>query len=214
MKNLLFALWATLAASSAASDIEEVFVPIYEVFDQGQTNWCWAYSGFHTLRTYYFTSGAQTPEAAQWREALSRIDSAASFKEHMEQYFLPSKTGDPQDFVKHFRGVHQLPDPRWTAFYPKERTSSRAKRGEGQRLNAKEIMQKVKDGILRGVPSVYCNRPHCMMIFGAAHANGVPAGFLIADSHEAKTYWMPAEIAESQLDLVLTLPDRPARTPR
>jgi len=208
----LLCLWLVLLCGSAGAqaDPEEIFVPIYEIFDQGKTEWCWAYSSFHSLRTF-FTSHDDANGADEWRNALSRIDSAQSFKEHMGKFFSPTKTGNPQDFVAHFRQENALPDPGWKAYYPNGKNSARAVLDllSDHRLSAKEILRKAHDGLRRGVPSVYCNPPHCVMLFGDTHQNGEPTHFTFADSDGGRIYKWTAKKTEDELDLVMmpeTLP--------
>jgi len=209
-RHLCLGLLLFCGLTKVHAEPEETFVPIYEIFDQGETQWCWAYSSFHSLRTF-FTAHDDANGADEWRVALSRVDSAQSFKEHMGKFFSPTKTGNPQDFVAHFRRENALPDPGWKAYYPTGKKSKRAVGGisSEHRLSSKEILKKAYDGLRRGVPAAYCNPPHCMMLFGGTHQNGEPSHFTFADSDGGRIYKWTAKKAEDELDLVMmpeTLP--------
>jgi len=54
-----------------------------EVFNQGRTNWCWAYAAFHIMRTYYLNFKQQDETTAEWQDAINQINSPRSFIAHI-----------------------------------------------------------------------------------------------------------------------------------
>lgn len=191
-------------------------LPIDDIFDQGSTQWCWAYSSFHTLRTFYtMMMGADptvVPGVWDWRDKLRELNSNPAFREFMGKRFNTQRTGNPQEFfalmVKENR---ELKDAGWKAFYPNGRSVryeqlEQTERTRATRLSSGSILMKVHTNLQKGIPSVYCNPPHCMMIFGDSDDGTKPSTFEIADSVGSRVHHWSFSKAAQQLDLVVTLP--------
>src|SRR4051812_5085939 len=92
------------AFSESPGERAETVLPMGTVFDQGRTEWCWAYSAYHTLRTYYRLvandGGALGSSAWDWREVLLGLDSPSGFRSYMENHFSTGRHGHPHDFIR------------------------------------------------------------------------------------------------------------------
>lgn len=206
MRIILIAL--LLSNTGFAQEREEVLLPIGEVYNQGATNWCWAYSAFHTAREYYLRISAPNQSQTAWKEALSSINTASGFKTFMGTISSPQITGNPIQFIEKIQKKKNLPNETWTPIYPSDKWSVRretaASRGEyvGAQMPTAKIFDRVHEDLRKGVPVSYCNPPHCVMIYGAVFDGNTPKKYAIADSSGGKTYLADATKIWKDLDLV------------
>src|SRR6185437_16497756 len=95
------------AASSRANPFAdftraENILDIEAIFDQGGTEWCWAYSAFHTLRTTYHyavAGGSNLPGAWDWHTVLLDLDTPEAFRTYMGNHYSEGQTGNPHNFM-------------------------------------------------------------------------------------------------------------------
>lgn len=192
---------------------EDVQLPIGDVYNQYNTMWCWAFSAFHTLRTYYYNNQSDDGAIKAWRDSLRAVDTWQKFWDYLDDNF-PSNQGDnPDHFIREAQADWHLPATKWTNYYPSDRASVREARNQGDTRfptvheRRSKIIARMAANLRRGVPSVYCNPPHCMMIYGAKFNNDRVTHFSIADSSGGRTYDKSANAVFNDLDLVVTLPE-------
>ena len=145
------------------------------VFNQKNTNWCWGYSAYHTLRTYYDTIpvGAD-PVADQWRAALSTLNTNQNFWDFMESTTPQSQLGSPHQFVELMRRHKGMPaHKKWS--YASQNSRQQA-------------IKNVEANLRLGIPSSYCRSGHCVMIYGFKTDGAAATEFLIADSVGSRFY--------------------------
>jgi hypothetical protein len=212
MRQRLARLWLVAgllftATAAAAADHEELILPIGPVYDQADTQFCWAYSTFHALRTYYTAAGA-------WHDALVPLDSPRGFRSFLTDRFDPDSGDNPAHLVVQLRDENDLPDAAWTDLYPSDVQSRRELAFGGpaapagfptKHLSRTAILAQVVANLRAATPSVFCNPAHCMMIYGAVLDGGRASEFAIADSIGARTYRRSARQVHDDLDLVMTL---------
>lgn len=219
--RLVCLLGAIAAAPSALAAKAEIMLPIGDVFDQDSTMYCWAYSSYHTLRTYYtLAANGGTDGAAQaWHDATQPLNGDGAFRDWLEDRFNPNQGNNPARFVVTFKTDNHLPDQAWTDFYPSDVMSVREVRElafDGprppagfptQHMTRTKILEKVRENLKKDIPSVFCNPEHCMTIYGVVmDSNGTATEYAIADSIGARTYRRAASRVYNDLDLVMTLP--------
>jgi len=83
--------------------------PLGDIYDQSSTEWCWAFSAFHTLRTYNSMPMPVTTSAAAWSGALRPLDSQQDFWSFMESRYDYGNAGDPNDFIALMKRDNRLP---------------------------------------------------------------------------------------------------------
>jgi hypothetical protein len=201
-----------LAATS--TDPGDVSLAIGPIFDQGDSEWCWAFSAFHVLRTYNFAGAGDTTHAA-WQKVLTPLNTQQSFVDFMSARCDVSQTGDPGDFVTLLTQNDTLPTEAWTEYYPADHASVREARaraaGKLERVPnvhfaTGDVLGRVATNLRKGIPSVFCNAEHCRMIFGAKFSGDSVSAFHIADSIGGTTYDEDYQAAADELDMVMTLP--------
>lgn len=196
---------------------EELSLPVGDVFDQGHTEWCWAFSAFHTLRTYYLNASGDANAVKEWKPAIEAMNEPDTFKAFLGQHVSTGQTGEPMRFVRMFREANDLPAASWTPFMPHggRWAEGRSEKEAGTRpdidmsavkkLARREIVQKILDGLRQGSPSAYCADPHCVTIYGGVYENGEPTTYLIADSLGGRTYRADARRMNARLEYIATL---------
>jgi hypothetical protein len=197
-----------------SSDPNDVTLAIGQIFDQSDSEWCWAFSAFHTLRTYNFAKGADATRSA-WQKVLTPLDTQKAFVDFMSSRYDWSQTGNPSDFVDLITQSDVLPSETWTEFYPSDHESVREARARAAgtlgrmafaHFATDDVLGRVATNLGKGVPSVFCNAEHCRMIFGATYSGGSVSAFHIADSIGGRTYDEDYQSAADELDMVMTLP--------
>jgi len=194
----------------------ENILDIESIFDQGRTEWCWAYSTFHTLRTYYhyvLAGSGDAPGAWDWHAALTDLDTPEAFRTYLGNHFSPGQTGFPRNFLRLLEQDNpKLVDAGWQDFYAGDHESVRyralpdSERARAMRLSSREILNKVHQNLKKQIPSVFCTSVHCMMIFGDKDDGSQPTEFEIADSVHGVVHHLSTAQTASILDLVMTLP--------
>lgn len=201
-------------ATGGEAGREEVMLPIGTIYNQGNTMWCWAFSAFHTLRTYYFNNTSTDPGVSAWRDAMRSIDTEQKFWNYLHQAFGSTSGDNPDHFFRQAKADFKLPDQAWTDYYPSDRASVRqARYGDGGfptvQLPRKKILDLVAANLRRNIPSVYCNPPHCMLIYGAVFNGTAVSQWAIGDSSGGYTYKKSASAVFNDVDLVVTMPPAP-----
>jgi hypothetical protein len=207
---------SSLVGEAASAGHEEIALPIETIFDQGESEWCWAFSAYHTLRTYNAVADGSDSTIAAWRAALTPLDSQQAFTDFMSARFDPGNTGDPGQFVTLMTNENNnLPPEAWTEYYPSDFQSYREARARSNgtyaltatmHMSATSLLDKVAANLRKNVPSVFCNPQHCRMIYGATFENGTVTQYLFADSIGGTSYDEDADTALGEIDLVMTLP--------
>lgn len=128
--------------------------------DQGATNYCWGYSAFHMLRTYYFG----TDPSGAWAQALGKINSDEGMSSYMRANH--ENHGDNMmTWIDKFKSNNpQLPDPGWG--------------WEGSISDAGRKLQQNPS-----IPSSYCNGQHCTALVAYDGST-----FTVADSAGGYSY--------------------------
>ena len=197
-------------ASRSAADHEVVELPIETIFDQGHSDWCWAFSAYHTLRTYYANAASTAAGVSSWRAALQPLDSQEAFTGYLSSHFDQGHTGNPLAFVELMETERQTSRAPWTDFYPTEHESDGPAAPDDQaqeHLATPDILAKVQANLRRQVPAVFCNTEHCRMIYGMTLDGGAVTSYSFADSlGSRRTYQVDAGEAADTLDVVMTLP--------
>lgn len=213
----------TPEASPTAEPVPQngsIVLKVGTIFDQGDTNFCWAYSAFHTLRTYYENLKGEDATSKAWRDALQKINDPTKFRAYLESHdespFSPDNGGDPQSLIDAFIEDNNLPAGTWTAYSPSDYGAGiRAERARSLGLTYNtpdvskprtEILKIIEERLRWHIPSVYCNPPHCMMIYGADWKNGTVSAWHIGDSSPSSTYTKAYNSVKGDLDLIVTLP--------
>lgn len=161
------------------------------VYDQGNSNWCWAYSAFHTLRGYYLSSQSTDAATTAWRNALSQLNSADAFRAFMNKISSPDQAGDPIQFVQAMQSSFSLPAQNWNDNY----TGS---------SSASQLVGRIESNLQKGIPSSWCDYGHCVSV-QAVQGSGSNAQFTIFDSSGGDSYPRSAADLISQTDMVMVL---------
>lgn len=76
----------------------DLVLKIGEVFAQGNTNLCWAFSAFHALRTYF--DGLANPDnaASAWKTQLGKLNSQSALSAFLSSKVDVQKGDDPRIF--------------------------------------------------------------------------------------------------------------------
>jgi hypothetical protein len=200
---------------AATAGHEEIALPIETIFDQGNSEWCWAFSTYHTLRTYNANADGTDKTIAAWRTALAPLDSQQAFTDFMSARYDSYQTGDPGEFVTLMNDENTLPAEAWTSYYPSDVQSYREARARKNgtyaqtatmHMSSTSLLDKVAANLRKNIPSVFCNSYHCRMIYGATWENGAVTQYLFADSIGATSYNEDAATVQGEIDLVMTLP--------
>jgi len=192
---------------------EEIKLPMGEVFAQGSTNWCWAYSTFHTTRTYYLNTPVLSSEAFAWRNALQDVNTPAAFRSFVGRRHDTSQTGHPEGFVSDMQ-EDGVPSQPWVGLVPANRRDlpvvsdggfSPAAIGD-QYLPKAEILKIVRDNLQRGIGSSWCGQGHCISIYGIKVNGDQPTAYHIADSASSSpTYEASPSRIHQYLELIFTM---------
>lgn len=194
---------------------DEVELDVGEVYNQGNTQWCWAYSAFHSLRAYYLHTPDDDADVAPWKEAIGKLDSNDAFRAFMRSHFSTGTTGDPINWIramKKYTTEPELPEPGYKTYEPHRGSERlRAKRdidpslaAPAVRASIAEIAQKIHDSLVSGIAVPYCYPPHCVSIYGGVYEGDEPKEYLIADSAGGRTYRLDARKAHQKLDLIVS----------
>lgn len=187
---------------------EDVTTPMGEVFNQKNTQWCWAYSSYHTMRTYYWNTTDNNNEVTEWKKAMEPMNSDKGFKSFMGANYSTGNTGEPMKFVKFFQKKYSLPSTPWKAYWK----GGAEKRwpslndyhpSESSRTSITEIAKKIRASLLKGEAVAYCYPPHCVTIYGAAFEGETAKEYLIADSIGGRKYRADAKKALAKLDVIM-----------
>ena len=174
----------------------QMMLPIGTIYDQGFSSWCWAYSAFHALRTYYYNSPATDPVTESWRAAIKTIDSPiglpAALTGNVGSLIGGFIGGNPMDFITGFQLSKGLSGQNWQNIDTTNRTAA---------------FGMVADNIRRLIPSVYCDMTHCRMIYGFVSDGTNVTQFAMADSaaNPSLTYLESAATLSASVDQIVTL---------
>ena len=173
----------------------QVMLPIGPIYDQGMSGWCWAFSAFHTIRTYYYDTAATDPATLEWRAAISSIDSTKGLKSYLKGKvgsLIGGLTGgDPENFIKNFQKAKGLPPQQWRSIDTDDTAAA---------------FSQVEANLRQHIPSVYCDREHCKMIYGFVTNGMQVTEFAIGDSAaDPNTYLESVAKLGDSLDELVTL---------
>lgn len=196
------------------------------VYNQGSTQYCWAYSTFHTLRTFYNNSTATDSATVAWREALKKLDDSSTLMSFMKARYNTGRTGFPSEFLDLMKKEYNLPavNADWEEFYvgaklnitfgsaaedldyssiPEVDYADYGSVKTNRNIPFTTIMTKFQERIQKGLPSVYCDKGHCMSMYGYTKtSSGVT--YNIADSIGGKKYTETESKVKSRLYMMMT----------
>lgn len=162
------------------------------VMSQGNTNWCWAYSAFHAMRGYYFSAQQNDAKATAWKNALTQLNSNSAFASFLSKNVSPGQLGDPENFVEIMQQSFNLPDPGWRD-YASYQTGQAA------------LMSKIDNNLRNGIPSVWCDRTHCMAVTGLSGSTATSTQYRVSDSSSGRLITMSYSQLVYNLDVVMML---------
>lgn len=164
-----------------------------QAFNQKNTNWCWSYAAYHTMRTYYDTipPGASAVSDA-WKKALTELNTNQSFWDFMEANIPMGQLGNPHQFVSLIMKVKGVPtDKKWSYASQSDR---------------QQTVKNVEANLRKGIPSAYCRSGHCVMIYGFKYDGTKATEFYIADSAGGRFYSEDASRVAQRYSAMWTQP--------
>jgi hypothetical protein len=136
-----------------------------QYYNQGQTNYCWAYSMVHSLRDYYGAGLDQSADGDKWRQALSQIDSPQALSSYLQQNFPNNNGGMPDQLLSTFSQQNGLSSSAWS-------------RGQG--------IESIQQPLSQGKPVPLCSPNGARHCVAAIRLDGQTV--TIADSAGGHTY--------------------------
>lgn len=146
------------------------FGSVFNQYEKDDTNWCWAFSGYHTLRTYYENNAVAEGNNAglAWKSALEELNSQSAFWGFMEKNVPKGRLGSPHMIKNILVQQKGLPtDKQW---------------GYGGESDRVETLQLVEQNLRKGIPTGYCRDGHCITIYGFATDGNQITKFFVANS--------------------------------
>ncbi len=163
----------------AAPAREDIVLPMGKVYHQVGLSSCWAYSTFHTLRTFY-ASQVSSP----WKQAIEELDDSAAIREFLVADGSLKVKHNPLYFVMLLEKEWGLTDRPWKAYFTNPRCRKDLGPGgeEGSVATGDQIPDRIVASLRKGSPSVFCNRVHCVSLYGVTLENGAPKQYWVANS--------------------------------
>ncbi len=179
-----------LLAPGAAGDFN---LTLDDVYNQGNTSWCWGYSAFHTMKTYFnHLPPSQDSEIEAYRADITAVNSTGALRNILGKYRGQFDIGSPFQFLNIFRQEKSLPDKMGWANLHGPRDA---------------VMNQVTQNLHKGIPAAYCYASHCVTIYGF-HTDGQQITTLtIADSANSRRYSKSIEAIQSDFWAMWTLPN-------
>ena len=170
----------------------EFDLTLKEVFNQGNSSWCWAYSAFHTMKTYFnHLPAGDDPDLEAYRLAVNSIHSNQDLRELLGQYRGNWDSGSPFQFLNILRKAKNLPDKMgW----------------ENLRGSRDSVMSQVESNLRKGIPSAYCYASHCVTIYGFRTDGEKVTSFAIGDSANSRRYSKSFAAVQSDYWAMWSLP--------
>jgi hypothetical protein len=200
-----------LGMPSLAVIRDTIKLPMDRIFNQRHSMYCWAYSSYHTLRTYYLHAEKTSSELAAWKNAVTDLNDPSTFRRYLDDHFNNS-ANEPMTFV---RGIRKHTSGGlsndWTSYFPFERTEFTIPfdRSRAVASTRSRIAQRILTSLKKGAPSAFCGNGHCTTIYGVTMENGEPKTYLIADSvadgEDGRSYDGSARKVLSILEIAMTL---------
>jgi len=193
-----------------------VALPMDQVFNQGRSNWCWAYAAFHTMRATYAYLDEESEELRAWQDAIDEINSPSLFWSYMAARRSTGQMGHPSWFRNHFRqrsGGEVLPAQDWRGIWAR---GAKTKAGSGDggfsgfdksdlQMGRAQLVAKLKANLEAGIASTWCGAEHCVTIYGATIRDGRAVSYYVADSQGSlPTYISDASRMNARLELLFT----------
>lgn len=169
-----------------------------EIFDQKGTTWCWAYSAFHALNSYFTHLPPSSDESIeQFRSAILSIKSDEEFRAIMRKYRNENQLGSPYQF---------------SPIIKKEKSLSNVMQWDNLQGSRRSVVNQVVANLRLGIPAAYCYGGHCVMIYGF-HSDGTKVTkFSIADSVGHRRYTVDYQVVYNEYWALWTLPGDEAST--
>lgn len=163
-----------------------------EVFDQGDTDWCWAYSSFHTLKTYFtHLPHSDNSDVEALRIAVQSIKTNDDLRSLLGKYVSTDTRGSPYQFLNILKGDKDLKNVgAWDNL-------------EGRRS---DVMMQVVANIRKGIPAGFCYGGHCVAINGFTTDGTNVTEYSIADSVNSQRYKRDADWVQNNYWAIWTLP--------
>ena len=174
----------------------QMLLPIGTIYNQGMMGWCWAFSAFHAIRTYYYDSPATDAATLSWRAAIKTIDSQTALPgalgSNLGSLIGGLTGGDPEEFINGFKSTKNLSAQNWQAIDVSDHAAALAQ---------------VTANIRKLIPSVFCDFDHCRMIYGFVSDGMQVTQFAMADSaaDPSPTYLEDAATLSATLNELVTL---------
>ena len=193
----------------SAADRLELELPVGTIFNQHRTNYCWAYSSFHSLRTYYFTLQSPDENALRWKAALDELNEPTIFRAYLKKHFA-NKWGEPMRFNRGLVKNANLPDDGWKAIVRGGRESYTIPfdptRAEWRSLD--QVKRQIRASLEQGIPTAYCGDGHCTAIYGAVYDGDTAVKYLIADSvnhsgEDGRKYEVKASKVHGSIEIIM-----------
>lgn len=164
-----------------------------EVYNQGNSNWCWGYSAFHTMNSFFnHLPASDDPDIESWRAAVKSINSNSELRNLMGRHRGNWDIGSPFQFVNILRKEKNLPDKMGWA---------------NLRGSREDIMKQVESNLRKGIPSAYCYASHCVTIYGFRSDGEKVTSFSIADSANSRRYSKAVAAVQSDYWAMWSLQD-------
>lgn len=187
---------------------EKFSLPVGPVFDQGASQYCWAYAGFHTLRTFYGHSPYANDEKR--KEFLLSFASTADYKNWVfSQVGSLNEAGWPIEAVYFYdRNLGGAPTPPWISLVPSSTQTGwnphpppdlHEYTPQAFFTSIKDISSRIYKGLTQGAPASFCTTTHCVTIYGGEYVDGNPTTYQIADSAGGGIYTASANSVHGRI---------------
>ena len=189
---------------------EAITLPMDRIFNQGHSLFCWAYSSYHTLRTYYLHAQNDTHDFNSWKDAVSKLNDPKEFRQYLDENFYNSQN-EPLAFIRGMLQTHGGLSDDWTQYFPSDRTEFTIPfdRSQSTAETRMGIEQRILTSLKNGAPVAFCGQGHCTSIYGVTLENGRARSYTIADSvangEDGRSYERPAQRVLGILEVAMSL---------
>lgn len=186
---------------------ESIALDIGPIFAQGNTQFCWAYAALHMLRTFYLHDSEASSE---WRDFFAQFDSSNKYLSYLRVQTGSTATRGWSIDAPYFyeKTVGSPIIPKWASYTPSE-TKTGWHPHPGPDLHSytpqtyftprKDIIARIRSGLLNGAPTAYCTPDHCVTIYGGEYSGENPTRYTIADSAGGYSYYASPSAVHAKL---------------
>ncbi|MEY4632516.1 MAG: hypothetical protein RIQ81_2636 [Pseudomonadota bacterium] len=166
---------------------------LQEVFNQGASNWCWGYSAFHAMKTFFNHLPPTTDQDVEsYRESVNSVKTTKDLRALMGRHADQWQSGSPFQFLNLLRRDRSLPD----------KMGWRNLKGSRD-----EVMVQLEKNLRKGVPAAYCYESHCVTIYGFHTDGSRIQTFTIADSANGRRLKKAFDSVRGDYWAMWSLPD-------